>query len=506
MIIKDNLLAHTNCFYLTKDQCEFLDLTTLPRNLKLINRRFDSKNIDTEKDVWRLRYSGSPFLFNFKITDDYSKKLLKWTISMLLKVHSISYCYACYKAFYKFLFSSEKTLLSFDVLFKYLQSEDVLKKTKDYYPLKRVVSLLIENEFPEFFLESLFKLETIPKPILKDWEYYYQFDIKIKPDLKRFIRNGILKQVQYLDTLDYKELIYLSTLTISYESGLRPFQLFNLTIQDFKVIGTDFFELDVSTQKMTSKNKKRQVISLSPESGAILKELIKRRVCLSFNSPQLLLLDPSVTLTDKHIHIYLNEALSMLQNKLHPNIEKNKLPAITAYDFRHNVGHSLAMSGASADEIAYMLGHSSTVVARHYISATPEIAILKQKALGENNAYLDMMGLIMTGDITDEEEWTTEKVSGNIALSLVTGIGGCSAESCHFVPVRACYGCSNFSPFRDADHNHVKNLLKEEVKLLMDLSDSTGQSSRNPIINEYEQTIFEVDSVITRCKRQGKGK
>lgn len=506
MIIKDNFPTYTDCFYFTKDQCDFLNLAPLPQNLKLINRQFDSKSIDTEKDVWRLRYSGAPYLFNFNITDTYSKMLLKWVVSMLLRVHSISYCYACYKAFYKFLFFSKTTKLSFDILFKYLQSEDVLKKTKDYYPLKRVVSLLIENEFPGFILENLFMLETIPKPILKGWEYYYQFDIKIKPDLKRFIRNGILKQIQNLDTLDYKELIYLSTLTISYESGLRPFQLFNLTIQDFKEVGIDFFELDVSTQKMTSKNKKRQVISLSPESGAILKELIKRRLYLSFNSPQLLLLDPSIILTDKHIHIYLNEALSMLQNKFNPNIEKSKLPVITAYDFRHNVGHSLAMSGASADEIAYMLGHSSTVVARHYISATPEIAILKQKALGENNAYLDMMGLIMTGDITDEEEWTTEKVSGNIALSLVTGIGGCSAESCHFVPVRACYGCSNFSPFRDADHNHVKNLLKEEVKLLMDLSDSTGQSSRNPIINEYEQTIFEVDSVITRCKRQGKGK
>lgn len=420
---------------------------------------------------------------------------------MLLKIHSISYCYACYKAFYKFLFSSEKTLLSFDVLFKYLQSEDILKKTKDYYPLKRVISLLIEHEFPEFPLENLFKLETIPKPILKDWEYYYQFDIKLKPDLKRFVRNGILRQIQHLNRLDYKELIYLSTLTISYESGLRPFQLFNLTVQDFKEVGTNFFELEVSTQKMTSKNKKRQVISLSPESGEILKELIKRRLCLPFNSPQLLLLDPSLALTDKHIHIYLNEALSMLQNKFNPNMEKSTLPVITAYDFRHNVGHSLAMSGASADEIAYMLGHNSTVVARHYISATPEIAILKQKALGENNAYLDMMGLIMTGDITNEEDWSTEKVSGNIALNLVTGIGGCGAESCHFVPVRACYGCHSFYPFKDADHNHVKNLLKEEVKLLMDLSDSTGQTSRNPIINEYEQTIFEVDSVITRCKK-----
>src|SRR5690606_15591681 len=73
------------------------------------------------------------------------------------------------------------------------------------------------------------------------------------------------------------------------------------------------------------------------------------------------------------------------------------LPRLTAYDFRHHVGHSLAMSGASADHIARILGHSSTVVARHYIAATPELAVIKQKALGENAAYQEMMGMILTG-------------------------------------------------------------------------------------------------------------
>ena len=36
-------------------------------------------------------------------------------------------------------------------------------------------------------------------------------------------------------------------------------------------------------------------------------------------------------------------------------------------DFRHHVGYSLAMAGSSAEEIAYILGHSSVVTARHYI-------------------------------------------------------------------------------------------------------------------------------------------
>jgi hypothetical protein len=49
---------------------------------------------------------------------------------------------------------------------------------------------------------------------------------------------------------------------------------------------------------------------------------------------------------------------------------KKRLPVYTASLFRHNVGHSMAMSGASAPEIAYILGQSSYVVADRYIAAT----------------------------------------------------------------------------------------------------------------------------------------
>jgi integrase len=54
-------------------------------------------------------------------------------------------------------------------------------------------------------------------------------------------------------------------------------------------------------------------------------------------------------------------------------------PSITPTDLRHNVGHSLAMQGASAEEIAHILGHSSVIVAKHYILATPTLALIRAK-------------------------------------------------------------------------------------------------------------------------------
>ena len=42
----------------------------------------------------------------------------------------------------------------------------------------------------------------------------------------------------------------------------------------------------------------------------------------------------------------------------------------------------MAMSGASAPEIAYILGQSSYVVADRYIAATPELADIREGSFG----------------------------------------------------------------------------------------------------------------------------
>ncbi|WXN18142.1 hypothetical protein WHU47_19915 [Escherichia coli] len=75
-----------------------------------------------------------------------------------------------------------------------------------------------------------------------------------------------------------------------------------------------------------------------------------------------------------------------------------QLPVYTASLFRHNVGHSMAMSGASAPEIAYILGQSSYVVADRYIERinkqmligkTPktlaDLFFIEQKRIERNN-------------------------------------------------------------------------------------------------------------------------
>lgn len=57
------------------------------------------------------------------------------------------------------------------------------------------------------------------------------------------------------------------------------------------------------------------------------------------------------------------------------------------------------MAGVSAEEIAYVLGHSSTVVANRYIAATPDLASIREQALCRNPAFKSMITLMLTGNL-----------------------------------------------------------------------------------------------------------
>ncbi len=95
-------------------------------------------------------------------------------------------------------------------------------------------------------------------------------------------------------------------------------------------------------------------------------------------------------------------------------------------DFRHHVGYSLAMAGSSAEEIAYILGHSSVVTARHYIFSTPELAQIRAQALGKNSLYRQMIAMLLTGRLVYKQDWYQKKVLGNIGCKIYYDIGGCS--------------------------------------------------------------------------------
>ncbi|MDA6365785.1 site-specific integrase, partial [Escherichia coli] len=94
---------------------------------------------------------------------------------------------------------------------------------------------------------------------------------------------------------------------------------------------------------------------------------------------------------------------------------------ITPTDLRHNVGHSLAMQGVSAEEIAHILGHSSLTVAKYYILATPALALIRAKALGINPVWQNMVAMMLTGELTSSTKWQDQRVVGIIGDELHDG-------------------------------------------------------------------------------------
>ena len=177
------------------------------------------------------------------------------------------------------------------------------------------------------------------------------------------------------------------------------------------------------------------------------------------------------------------------------------LPILTPTDMRHNVGHSLAMQGASAEEIAHILGHTSLVVAKYYILATPALALIRAKALGVNPVWQNMVAMMLTGEVTPSEQWQGRRVVGMVGDQLHYEIGGCTRKEseCPFSEVRCCYGCLYYRPFTDGDRQAVLESVNKEVDELIAISDSVGDA-RNPLISVHEITQFEIQSVMTRCR------
>lgn len=500
------IATDTDSFFCNR-QSNFIRQLSIPLSFKPRSSRsmFDTQFILTRDQVWQVKFGGVYFKIDFNELidcDEDQQKIIKWIIVNLAQRYNFGYVIDMFKNLC-LIFKRENTFF-FDVCLNYL--EEILltitpekQSANDYYAFKRVVLFLIESEFPGFDYKDEYKVEVLPYPSRPDaWKAYYDLDFRLKPDTSRYIRNGILAVASQKEEYSLDEIIAVSALAIVYETGLRPIQMHRLTDKDLSSDGDEFYSLLITRAKSRGiKNNGSYTITLSSEVGGLLAYLVKLRPTFPSQenaSDQLLRASESEEAIDQQrMTSLINKGLRVFGGK--------DIPRLTPYDFRHNVGHNLAMTGASADEIALILGHSSTVAARHYISATPEIAFLKQKALGENRAYLDMMGMIMTGEIIEEDNCLSQKVAGNINNMMITGIGGCTANLCHFIPVRACYGCSNFNPFKDGNHNVVKEALQNEVKVLMKLSDSTGQTSRNPLIFEHEQTIFEVDSVISLCSK-----
>lgn len=467
---------------------------------------FDDRHIINKENKWAFNYSGSRRYLVFN-QDDITNKLNKYicfkyastrfpTLLPLLLLdwkHAIDHC-------------KENGIFSFSILRSYLENDSVNRRT--FYSVMFGLKILCSEEFPGFNLEDYEDLEFIPRPHLDHWGIYQEIDNVLDPLEKNMICNGLFEMTSLLrsgKSFSQSEVRNAAILGLTYVTGARPVQLARLAVKDVRIdtrnkeSGLIRYSVFLPYAKQRRVTTERLFLAIPPEIG----ELIMHYTEKFKKQPEEKLFDFSVS-APHYVSRAINQAIlnfSPPEYQAAVVCGEAALPTITPTDLRHNVGHSLAMQGASAEELAHVLGHTSLAVAKYYILATPALALIRAKALGSNPVWQNMVAMMLTGELVDSTQWNGHPVVGLVGDELHDKIGGCtrSSSKCPFSEVRCCYGCLYYRPFTDGDHQAVLECVQKEVDELIAISDSVG-NSRNPLILIHETTKFEIESVIARCR------
>ncbi len=237
--------------------------------------------------------------------------------------------------------------------------------------------------------------------------------------------NGLFEMASLLrdgKSFSHSEVRNAAILGLAYVTGARPVQLARLAVKDVRIdtrnqeSGLIRYSVFLPYAKQRRVTTERLFLAIPPEIG----ELIMNYTVRYKKNPEDKLFDFSVSAPH-----YVSQAINQaILNFCPPEYQaavacgEAALPTITPTDLRHNVGHSLAMQGASAEEIAHVLGHTSLAVAKYYIMATPALALIRAKALGSNPVWQNMVAMMLTGELVDSAHWKGHPVVGLVGDEL----------------------------------------------------------------------------------------
>ena len=496
---------------LTQEQVDFISKVSLPSVMEIIQAsEFDTPFVQTKSDRWEYVRLGREHEEIFNLDED-SNKLLKLISIKYTESHMAPLGTVRFNTLKKLLRESDN--ISFSEFKRRLEVLSKSSKAMDFFILKSATKTLIRLGLPCFDIDEEDELQRIAAPNVTDpFLRYQEVEDTMPTHFKSLIANRLVEFSTHegLQSLSDEELKNLSILGLSFSIGPRPQQFAMMKGLSVKLLAANHktllkrYEVSVPLAKQQEVPVDEPKVALSQEIGVIIDEY-KKRFAIGDNDPLFPYNSDIDSPSSKVIHYALNDALFFIQtDETKEKIRLNEMhrPIYTAYDFRHNVGHSMAMAGASAEEIAMVLGQTTTVAAQFYIMSTPDLALLKHKSLGQNPVWKDMMGLLLTGYLIDENEWSGEKVSGMIKGKLIHRIGGCNRtqSKCHLAKVRSCYGCFYFRPFKDlSKHEVVREVISRELIEQVKMSHDTGNKN-SPLIDAATQTKNEVEMVINRLK------
>ena len=453
---------------------ESLHIPTLIRFM--LADRYDTKFINSTYDTWEFIYSGLKNTIKFDGLDSHEVKLLKYFLAYYIQVNSPS---SLYMSFNK-LKSVFNEFAERNMSFSYVSFETILlelakntSSSREYYRVKFFVKLMFSEAFELFEESDEDKLEILERPSSFNSQLFYQEteDAVDKPTVT-MIQNGFAKlnsEILEGQSIADNVIKNASILGLVYVTGMRPVQLSKLSVEDIKIDtytkeGENMrYSILVPYAKQGRFNHAKISVKLPEEVATVILQYIKQ-FKLSMNHQLFDLGSYAAT----YCTTAINEQLfDFSPQEYKSQVSNGELIRIryTSSQFRHHVAYSMALSGSSAEDIAYILGHSSLVTARHYIFSSPNLAQVRAIALGRNPVYQQMIAMLMTGDIITHEQDHGDNIIGFINNKIHSNIGKCGYKAdCFLEPVRSCYGCVYFHPYEHGYHEDVLECVQDELE------------------------------------------
>lgn len=397
-------------------------------------------------------------LFNFFVENNFEKQF-PWNKEIIIQIISN-------------LSKKRELLISFRTFYNWGLKAQIFGFTSEFYLLINEVKGPEFKPYKNAFLNPVYFTTSDESIILK---FIYE---SYNPD-------------------SYSDLVDNIILHLSFELAPRPSQLYCIEIDDFEKTtsknGESYFCVKLPmTKKLKSMSLEKRERKISTVLGSKIEILISlnNRLLNGFDRGLFKNLKTGKRLASSEISSSVIRQCNSLElsRKIDPTL------------FRHHLAQSLADQGASAETISEILGHNSTLPARAYIASTPNIAVIKSKALGSNETYKELNSMLLTGEIIDRRKAAKERwVKGMVGSQYIGGIGSCGLTentACPKNPVYSCYTCNKFHPFIDGSHENVKDGLMKQAQYFVDIAEKGLDLEHNRPVVQLERTIEAVDNVL----------
>lgn len=479
------------------------------------NVKGDTFIVNSTEDCWEILYGGDYYTIDWNHKDLHGVNsslinLWKHHLTEEMQTKAPPTVHAKFRAFLNVARKIDSSISLASLLSAFSEMYATKSPTEIYY-LRVFYNWGVVNGIDVFDRNIQIIIDNLPAPQRNPYESIFLQQSYITPEqdalligyIEKCISNVEEIPLEHFDKSSFRDLRSAVLLMLVYETAPRPLQIFMLTRDDISHVddGRDGY-FSIRFRRNKNRHLSKEYTSprdISIRLGRALKKLVQLNQMLfgqrdDAASP-MFLNSKGQRWSTTAISMDVGSSLKSVFGADKLDVEGSLTP------FRHHLGQALADQGAPPAVIADRLGHSTEVAARAYITATPNIAKIKTRALGENDTYLYLMSALMTGSIMQRKDVEDEAhiVRGTVGSHYIEGIGACDVKGhCRTNPVFACYTCRKFHPFIDGPHEQVIKALQEQVVTFLN---STADVQHSRPLTQLEIVIESAKAVALECKK-----